>query len=452
MRFISSLFFLSSLAFQHAPAEIKKSCPEPLLPMQDPFYVPPNETEFGSDWKSKELGTILRTREVTIGTLLPGTEHDVKAYQLLYRTQDLYKNPDASVTTIIIPKEPHMNRVISFQDAYDSPDPNCAPSYGLQALAQGWGRSWNQVNLAFILPYLQKGAVINIPDYEGSNAAFAVGPQSAYQTLDSIKAALASTKTTGITADANVIMFGYSGGGLATEWATELRNEYAKDLPIVGAVIGGPPVNITSTYHAVNKKKLSQLNVWAMLGLMNAFPEMNEYMRGDLKTEAYEDKKFLHGLTKCSYPDDGLVPDLEKTDISAFFHHGDSFLGKFETNLTTVGVMGQHITWKSRPGFPLMFFYGRQDEVIGPIKDVEALVKKWSDVMIPGTVLDYSKLMPFQDHTTALITGLPMSWSWMTKRFEKVDKGKGNDHTDDGIDLKLDGDGQIVMAPDHELR
>ncbi|KAJ5581252.1 hypothetical protein N7450_007553 [Penicillium hetheringtonii] len=452
MRFISSLFLLSSLTFQYASAAAKKSCPGPKLPIVDPFYLPPDEAEIGGDWKLKELGAILRTREVTIGTFLPGTEHEVKAYQLLYRTQDLNKNPDASVTTIIIPEEPNMNRVISFHDAYDSPDPNCAPSYGLQSGAEGWGRSWNQVNLAFILPYLKKGAVLNIPDYEGTNAAFAVGPQSAYQVLDSIKAALDSTETTGITDDAKVIMFGYSGGGLATEWATEFKHDYAKKLPIVGAVIGGPPVDIRETYHAVNGKQLSQLNVWAMLGLMNAFPEINEYMRGDLKTEGYEDKKFLHALSRCSYPEDTLVPNLENTNISAFFHNGDHFLDKFKDNITEVGVMGQHISKKTRPEFPLMFFYGGNDTVIGPRAGVKALINQWKKALLPGMVSDYSNLMPFQDHATALVTGLPISWSWMTKRFEKVDGGGNNANGNDDLDFQLDGDGQIVMLPSHELR
>lgn len=419
-----------------------------MLPINDPFYVPPNETEWGSDWKSEELGTILRKREVVIGTILPGSESEAKAYQLLYRTQDLNGKADASVTTIIIPLEPNLNRVISIQNAYDSPDPNCAPSYGLQSGAQGWGRSWNQVNLAFFLPYLRKGAVLNIPDYEGSNAAFAVGPQSAYQTLDSIKAALASSDYTGITDNANVIMFGYSGGALATEWATEFKTEYADDLPIVGAVIGGPPVNIGQTYHSVNGEKLSQLNVWAMLGLMNAFPEMNEYMRNDLKTEGYQDKKFLHALTRCSYPGDTLVPDLEFTNISSLFHGGDAFLDIFEQKITEVGVMGLHITPESDPGYPLVFFYGRKDEVIGPISGVEELITKWKQETNVD-VQDWSKLMPFQDHATALLTGLPMSWTWMTNRFCAVEKCK--DDVDD-VDFGPNMDGQVVFRPSDELR
>lgn len=212
--------------------------------------------------------------------------------------------------------------------------------------------------------------------------------------------------------------------------------------------MGGPPVNIGKTYHSVNGKKLSQLNVWAMLGLIDAFPEMDEYMRGDLRTEGYQDKKFLHALTRCSYPGDTLVSDLEFTNISSFFHSGDAFLDIFEQQITKVGVMGLHITPESHPGYPLVFFYGRKDEVIGPISGVEDLITKWKQET-NVEVHDWSTLMPFQDHTTALVTGLPMSWAWMTTRFCNVEKCKDNV---DGFDYKLNGDGKVVLRPSHELR
>ncbi|KAJ5492917.1 hypothetical protein N7539_001663 [Penicillium diatomitis] len=180
------------------------------------------------------------------------------------------RNPDATVTNIFVPVKSNFERVISCSGAYDSVDTNCSPSHGLQYQATGWSVSWNKkINLAFLLPYLQSGVILNILNYEGSNAAFTVGPQTVYQTLDPIKAALSSIQTTNIGADANVTMFGYSGGGFATEWATEIRAWYAPKLPIVGAVIGGPSPNVTSTYYNVNKVPLSILNGAAILRIMS---------------------------------------------------------------------------------------------------------------------------------------------------------------------------------------
>jgi triacylglycerol lipase len=447
MRFLSQLLLISSCVFQHTFAKPKLPKDPVLLPINDPFYVPDDPK-----WESEPRGTILDKREVTIASLIPGAESEAKAYQLLYVTQDLNEKPQASVTTIIVPKRPRMNRVISLQNAYDSPDPSCAPSYGLQYGAEGWSKEWNQMNLAFLLPYLQGGPVLNIPDYEGNNAAFAVGPQSAYQTLDSIRAAIASSEITGIEKGANYIMFGYSGGALATEWATELKREYADDLPIVGAIMGGPPTNISQTYHNVNNRTFSQLNVWAMLGLMNAFPEMDEWMRGDLLKDAYQDKKFLHALTRCSYPSDSLVPDLANTNISALFHHGDEFLTRFKKDIDRVGIMGQHITKDNNPGYPLAFFYGREDDVIAPISDVDRLITKWKDEA-GVRVFNYS--IPLQDHMTALGPGLLWAWPWMNLRFANVERHNGGLDTHDDLGLvdgELDFDDQLVLESSHELR
>lgn len=384
------------------------------------------------DWKSKPRGTILDHREITISPLIPGTENLSKAYQLLYVTQDLDEKPQASVTTVIVPKKPRSNRVISLQNAYDSPDPNCAPSYGLRNGAEGWSNNWNKINLGFLLPYLWKGPILNIPDYEGTNAAFAVGPQSAYQTLDSIRAANSSSNITGIEDSANYIMFGYSGGALATEWATEFKKKEANDLPIVGAVMGGPPTDISQTYHNVNKGNLSQLNVWAMLGMMNAFPEMDKWMRRDLRKDAYQDKRFLHGLTRCSYASDTLVPELKGEDISSLFQQGDKFLTEFKEDIDRVGVMGQHITPDNDPGYPLAFFYGGQDKVIKPISAVKRLVKKWEN---EAGVKVSKKCIPFKNHVTALEPGLPWAWFWMNLRFANAEAGKNGLDIQNDIDL-----------------
>lgn len=443
MRFLSQLLLLSSCAFQHTLAKPGAPTERVLPPIEDPFYVPKDP-----DWKNKDRGTILDHREVTISSLVDGVESLAKGYQLLYVTQDLNEKPQASVTTIVVPKKANSKRVISLQNAYDSPDPNCAPSYGLRYGAEGWSKDWNKVNLGFLFPYLQRGPILNIPDYEGTNAAFAVGPQSAYQTLDSIRAANSSSNITGIADGANYVMFGYSGGALATEWATEFKKSEADDLPIVGAVMGGPPTNIAKTYHNVNGGNLSQLNVWAMLGMMNAFPEMDDWMRHDLLKDAYQDKRFLHGLTRCSYASDTLVSELNGTDISSLFEHGDSFLTVFKKDIERVGVTGQHITPDNDPGYPLAFFFGGQDNVIKPISDVRNLAKKWKEV---AGVKVYKQCIPWTNHVTALVPGLPWAWYWMDCRFRKVE-GKdcllGTQESDEVQDL---GRGWVCGGTNEEV-
>ncbi|KAJ6024661.1 hypothetical protein N7540_005458 [Penicillium herquei] len=460
MRFLSYLILIPTFLSQHAIAASEYDGPP--LPMDDEFYLPPEDD---GAWKLSDTGTILKSREVTIAQLIGQGKSEAKGYQLLYSTLDVHGNPDVTVTTIIVPKYPYKKRVISLQNAYDSPSVNCHPSYGLQHGAEGYGASWNRLNLAFMAPYLRAGPILNIPDYEGSNAAFAVGPQSGYQTLDSIKAALASTELTGIKEEANVVMFGYSGGALATEWATEFKATYATDLPIIGAVIGGAPTNVSQTFLNVDGGPLSDLNVAATLGIMNAYPEMNEWMREDLRTDAYHDKRFLYELYRCSY-DATLAKKLQNTSISSFFKGGDSFLGEFSTTLERIGIMGQHISESTNPGYPLAFFYGTEDEVTYPLKSTEDLIEKWKEVGKVKTVCNWP--LEGKGHVSALLPGLAKSYPWMRKRFVAVEAGKGDeeilscvsepddtpgeDDPTDPEDRQEQVDGQVVLKTSDELR
>jgi hypothetical protein len=47
-------------------------------------------------------------------------------------------------------------------------------------------------------------------------------------------------------------MVGYSGGSIATEWASELAPSYAPELPIVGAAEGGIPVDYAHNLSYIN--------------------------------------------------------------------------------------------------------------------------------------------------------------------------------------------------------
>ena len=52
----------------------------------------------------------------------------------------------------------------------------------------------------------------------------------------------------GLSADAPVGLWGYSGGGLATAWAAEVCAGYAPELDIVGAVLGSPVGDLGNTF------------------------------------------------------------------------------------------------------------------------------------------------------------------------------------------------------------
>jgi hypothetical protein len=209
----------------------------------DPFYQYTGSTPLSSI----APGTVLKTR--TISASVAGFKTSFKATQIVYRSTDAMMQPTANVTTIFTPDCasasacPNKNKVISYQSFYDSLNPEDSPS---RAFAGG-------KRLPDVLPavetilfgsYVKNGYTVIISDTEGQKADFAAGPEYGYNTLDSIRAAF-NSPAIGLTKNAKVVMMGYSGGAIATEWAAELAPSYAPDLGVnlIGATFGGTLVS-----------------------------------------------------------------------------------------------------------------------------------------------------------------------------------------------------------------
>ncbi|KAJ5326496.1 hypothetical protein MYU51_009989 [Penicillium brevicompactum] len=385
----------------------------PKHPSKDDFYKPEGES-----WKTEPAGTILKTRNVTFASRKPNIPSDAQAYQLLFVTQDVHKEPATTVTTIVVPVNANLNRLVSFQNAYDSADIDCSPSYGFLNQASGVAVTWNQGQISILGDFpLEGGPVLNIPDYEGSNAAFTVGPQTAYHTLDSIRAALNSQHITGLSSEAKTILYGYSGGGFATEWATEYHASYAPALNIIGAAMGGLPTNITNTYLHVNGGKFSELNVLATLGLANAYSNVSDYVDEHILPD-YKDP-FFYPRVRCG-PQACLdrQPSLSNVNISLLYDNGDAVLHHFDELLAEIGVMGQQIREDNRPHFPLYIWAGTNDDVVRPVTDIIALVRKFKRA---GTKVTFIPKLG-QGHVTALVTGSGAARRWINKQFETAEK------------------------------
>ncbi|KAA8643843.1 uncharacterized protein ATNIH1004_010618 [Aspergillus tanneri] len=442
MGLISRFIFVLALGLLRAFV----SMADPLRPSEDPFYTPKNDS-----WPQLPAGTILNSRQVDIASLLPGFSSPSTAFQLLYVTRDVHDRPAHTVTTIIVPPRPNFERIISLQIAYDSPDVDCSPSFGIREGVTGPAAMWSRNQLYYLLPFLQQGPVVNVPDYEGSNAAFTVGPQAAYQTLDSIRAALKSGHITGVNSEAKTVMFGYSGGGHATEWASEFHSSYAPELNIAGAAIGGPPPNITETYLSVNGGNNSALNAWAVLGVMNAYPELEDYIHEHLLPEHKD--TFLRPLKRCSgFPEDYPMPGLNLTDISAFFDNHDNFLYDFKHILDKIGVMGKH----GVPKFPLYIYAGTADDIATPIEDTNSLVESFCKT---GANVRYHRYWGL-GHAGTLAMGMGPVWTWISNVFRGTvlpGCGRPNNH---GVEEDLlreypflsRGGSQIPIFTEEELQ
>jgi hypothetical protein len=195
-----------------------------LLPTTDPFY------RWSESLAHDAPGTTLRTRRITVAEA-------TKTTQLLYVTTDERGCRTVSVVTIFQPPDESahaITRIFSYQTSYDALGAQCDPSYTLEAGTEG--------EPGFIMSFVAAGDTVVMSDCQGEDDAYGVGQLSGYETLDAIRAAERSLGVPEISTP--VGMLGYSGGAVATEFASELAPTYAPRLDIVGVAEGGIPVDL----------------------------------------------------------------------------------------------------------------------------------------------------------------------------------------------------------------
>jgi hypothetical protein len=233
----------ATLAFAGATTSAEARLP----PGQDPFYRYDGSTPL----EDIAPGTVLKTRTIpyhVIGFPLP-----IKTTQLLYRSTGQLGQATVNVTSVV---QPAFNfgqkKLVSYQSFYDSLNPDDEPSYAISGGVTLGGLIPN-VESILLSPLLSKGYTLVIPDSQGQQANFAAGQEYGLNTLDSVRATF-NSPTVGLPSDTKIALIGYSGGGIATEWAAELAPSYAPDVDkrIIGFSTGGLLVHPAHNLHYVD--------------------------------------------------------------------------------------------------------------------------------------------------------------------------------------------------------
>ncbi|PYI16220.1 lipase 1 precursor [Aspergillus violaceofuscus CBS 115571] len=340
-----------------------------LPPTEDPFYSAPNGFE------STLPGTILRLRQAP-GNLTALVSNASAAYNIVYRTTDSQYHPSWAVTTVFIPTNPstgsdNRTALLSYQIAYDSNDLDASPSYTMYSSPP------TDVSLA-----LSQGWYVNVPDYEGPLASFTAGVQSGHATLDSIRSILYSASNPRVTqfhalgpATTRTALWGYSGGALASEWATELQNQYAPELTLSGAALGGLTPNITNVMNTVTGTLSAGLVPEAILGIASQYPTTYDFLVSQLNpTGPYNRTTFLAAR---SLPLTEAELFFAGQNIYNYFVNGsDTFQDpRVQYVLNRDGYMGYH----GVPQLPVYAYKAINDEV-SPIRDTDVLLARYCGV------------------------------------------------------------------------
>ncbi|MGI8920288.1 MAG: lipase family protein [Solirubrobacteraceae bacterium] len=368
----------------------------PLSPTVDPFYQAPA----GLD--AVAPGTVLRTRAVTV-TLgpVPLSGLLAKAYQLLYRTNGASGRAVPGVTTVLVPNAgaPAGGRqLVSVDDAEDSVDPNCAPSYQLQNGEQGDANLALETGLA--TTELTQGRAIVIPDAEGPQSEYIVTGMEGHAALDSIRA-VEHFPLAGLSGMATKVgLIGYSGGAHVTAAADELAPSYAPELNLVGVAEGGVPVGNEDTVSYINGSIGAGVLMATAIALDRAYPELDLPALLNAKGRAFAQQV----STGCA----SSVFAAPFANYDSYTNTPDVFHVPRVERVINLNALGHN-----SPTAPTFVYNGIHDELIW-IKPLDDLVAHYCQA---GARIDYFRDPLGLEHIQGVANFTLLAIPYLTGRF-----------------------------------
>ena len=370
----------------------------PILPAKDPFYEPP------AGFQHAVPGTVLRSRDVEMG-FLGLIRQRVRATQLLYRTTDRHGQPEACVTTVLVPAahSPRQARhVVSYQCAIDAVTSRCFPSYALRHRARAAG-ALSQFEYLLVAAAVAEGWVVSVPDHEGQDGMWGTPNEPGYRVLDGLRATLGFERL-GLAPDSRVGLWGYSGGGLASAWAAEAHSDYAPELNVVGAVLGSPVGDLGNTFRRLNGTRFAALPALVVSALAKAYPGLQRV----IDEHATEEGRTMLARVRRMTTLEALIR-LFRTDMDSMVHP------PLEEVLSTPEV--QEVFEAIRlggtiPGPPVLIVQAVHDAVIA-VDDIDNLAHTYSR---GGANVTYHR-DKFSEHMLLHPMSAPMALRWLSDRF-----------------------------------
>lgn len=381
-----------------APHEPVQRKVRPIIPTYDSFYQPP------AGFEHARPGTVLRSRDVELAFmgLVP---QKFSATQLLYRTTNLNGEPQATVTTVIVPTEPASKGplpIVSYQCAIDAVAGRCFPSYALRRRAKAVG-AVAQFEFLLIAAALAEGWAVSVPDHEGTAGMWGAPYEPGYHVLDGVRAAI-NFDSPGLTPASPVGLWGYSGGGLASAWAAEVQGTYAPELNVVGAVLGSPVGDLGHTFRRLNGSVYSGLPAMVVAALTHIYPELDRIIQEHATDEGKQTLARIEKMTTAH-----AMLRLAGKDMANLVDR------PLEEILQTPEV--QHVfdsikLGTSAPTAPVLIVQAVHDRIIS-VDDIDELTETYTR---GGANVTYHRDM-LSEHLLLHPMSAPMTLRWLRDRF-----------------------------------
>ncbi|MDA2890867.1 lipase [Mycolicibacterium sp. BiH015] len=382
----------------HAPHEPLQPRSRPVVPAKDAFYQPP------AGYEHARPGTILRSRDVELAFLglIPQKFH---ATQLLYRTTDLNGEPQATVTTVVVPTERTSEGptpIVSYQCAIDAVAGRCFPSYALRRGAKAIG-AVAQFEFLLVAAALAEGWAVSVPDHEGTAGMWGAPYEPGYHVLDGVRAAL-NHAPLGLKTSAPVGLWGYSGGGLASAWAAEVQESYAPELNVVGAVLGSPVGDLGHAFRRLNGSIYSGLPAMVVAALTHIYPDLDRIIQEHATVEG---KAMLARIEKMTTAQAMLT--LVGKDMA---HMVDRPLEEILLTPEVQHVFDSIKLGTCAPKTPVLVVQAVHDRIIS-VDDIDELTDTYTR---GGASVTYHRDM-LSEHLLLHPMSAPMTLRWLRDRF-----------------------------------
>ena len=346
-----------------------------------------------------EPGDVLNSRKEFLPHF-PGSE----VYQMVFRSTNSHDEPTVGAATLIRPPGMRDNAPIFTYDHFiNALSSDCQPTASFRTPeweAQLLGATMTITNLA-----LARGWAVLLPDHEGPNAAYGANIQGGRITLDAIRAATSPKYRTEHSKSAVV---GYSGGSGPAYFTAAQQPEYAPDVNLVGAAVGGFPADYAEQlefgFQGAGPKPGAPLGTIVAMGLSREYPEMDIQGKFHDRGKAYANS-VKGACTQSLIASAVQVPDLSAvTDLSKDELISDPDIRPVLERESAVNA--------PTPKAPLYIWQSPNDGML-PYEPVRRVAGKNCAAGNPTMFSAASGT----DHLTVAVAGIPAVLDWTANRF-----------------------------------
>ena len=362
---------------------------------------------------SKANGSLIRYRDVP-NVLYPAS----RTLQFVFKTTNSHGKPVAASAVLVRPNKMRKNRpVMVYNDFINSLGVKCQPSFGFDAFAHtlahgGQNKDYkgeianrNGISQAVASQNAKHGIATLLPDFLGLKSAYGANILGAHITLDAMRA-VRRMQSMGLK-KSNMVLAGYSGGGMAAAWAAAMAPSYAPELQIAGLAAGGFPVDLVWMGLTLgnNHNPGFGIAMASLLGLEREYPRrMNVNNRLSRKGKALA----LRNRNACT---PRLLDQWKSESISTTMN---GVIVKHQTNELRVLYDNSLINYRGVPRIP-MFIWGSEKDILVPLGQIKKVVRRWcrANNNLRVSLIDVQG----SDHITNFSLGLGAAIDWVEGRY-----------------------------------